>query len=144
MRLLPLMALASLSSCGHVETVDCDHYLRPETARCLELNEAKGERAMLLACLPFSAPVKTSGLWVVGFEKNDFFEGKRPAVESMLTEESDTELVWDGDVRSQSPYNALEVQLTGRRSLCRFTELTPHLIVADELKVKGRQALVAQ
>lgn len=112
--------------------------------RCTEENEAKGQRAVLLNCLPFSDPVKTTGLWVIGFEKNDFFEGKRPAEKDIITQDSDTELVWDGDVRSTAPYDVLEVELTGRRSLCEFTGITPHLIVAEELKVKSRRGAIAR
>ena len=144
MRVLSLLALALLSSCGEEQVVDCRSNLTAKTARCLDENMSKGERGMLLACLPFSEPVKTSGLWVIGFEKNDFFEGKRPITGSIITQDSDTELVWDEDLRSKAPYDALEVEVTGRRSLCEFTKVTPHLIVAENLKVKSRRALVAR
>jgi hypothetical protein len=112
--------------------------------RCMEENGSRGERATLLKCLPYSEPVKITGLWVVGFEKNDFFEGMRPTGESIIRQDSDTELVTNADVRSTAPYDALEVELTGRRSLCRFTEVTPHVIVVDNLKVKSRRGIVAR
>jgi hypothetical protein len=107
-------------------------------------NESRGQRAMLLKCLPFSEPEHITGLWVIGFEKNDFFEGSRPTGPSIITQDSDTELVTDKDVHSTAPYDALEVELTGRRSLCEFSEITPHLIVADHLRVRSRRGLVAR
>jgi len=42
--------------------------------QCADKHREKGEAGRVVACLPFSSPLKTSGIWVVGFEKNDFFE----------------------------------------------------------------------
>ena len=106
-------------------------------------NQSKGDRAMLLKCLPFSEPEKIAGLWVVGFEKNDFFEGRRPTGRSIITRASDTKLVAVDDVRSTAPYDALEVELTGRRLLCPTNPVQPHLIVANDLRVKSRRRLRA-
>ena len=144
MRLVCLLSLALLASCGGQTPVDCSRYEGPDTLRCMEENESKGERAMLLECLPFSGPEKITGLWVIGFEKNDFFEGRRPTGDSIRTQDSDTELVTDEDLHSTAPYDALEVELTGRRSLCEFTGVSPHLVVADDLRVKSRRGLVAR
>ena len=143
MRQLILLALPLLASCEPAR-VDCGRYETPATLSCMDKHEAKGERAMLLACLPFSQPEKVSGVWVTGFERNAFFEGRHLADGSILTEDSDTELVAEEAVRSNERYHALEVELTARRSVCPFTKITPHLIVADRMTVKGRSDLVAR
>jgi hypothetical protein len=68
---LPLM----LGACEKQQPLDCAKGQLPALDHCFDQNRAKGEPASLVACLPFSERLMTSGTWVVGFEKNDFFEG---------------------------------------------------------------------
>ena len=142
-RFVLTLALASLASCGP-EPVECSRFEGAATLRCMDEMESKGERAMLLKCLPFSEPEEISGVWVTGFERNAFFEGRRATDEYILTGYSDTELITAEGGRATENYEALEVELTGRRSLCPFTKITPHLIVADKMKVKSARRLVAR
>jgi hypothetical protein len=144
MRFFCLFALVLLTACGGPRSIDCSQRKDADTLRCIDRNAAKGDRATLLACSPFSGSEKIAGLWVTGFEKNDFFEGDRPSGNEVVTRVSDTELVTDEHVRSAAPYDAMEVELVGRRSMCAITKLKPHLILVDEMKVKERRGLVAQ
>jgi len=147
-RLASLFLLLALVSCGEPDLVDCTKLNTAETLSCMERNEAQGEPAMLLACLPFSSPEKIKGVWILGFEKNDFFAGEWPDEPPPVGRVSHTEVVVSKErlerLRSSAPYDALWVELTGRRSLCRFTGLTPHLIVADNLEVRRRASVVAR
>lgn len=137
-RLIALLGLLGVTGCNRPETVDCTR-INAAALKCSEENHQAGDKAWLLRCLPFSTPVRTRGVWVTGFEKNDFFEYKRPA---SIEETSDTELVLDekNDITDGDPGSteALEVDLIGRRTLCEFTRIKPHLIVVDKITVTRR------
>ncbi len=114
----------------------------------MEKNQPRGEPAMLLACSPFSSPRKVRGVWVVGFEMNEFFAGEWPDEPPPLSRDSDTELVVTEQqserLRSSAPYDVLWVELTGRHSLCPFTSFTPDLIVVEDIEVRRRAPLIAR
>lgn len=114
--------------------------------RCFEQNRAKGEPVRVVACLPFSKPLVTNGIWVVGFEKNDFFEGlgKRvPPADFLWTRSTGASLVVDDKVQERiAPVGpeiyALEVEVVGRRALCPVGLLNAYPIAVEKLKVIRR------
>jgi len=131
------LATVGMSSCTSPSSPDCTHLNPIHTSQCFDQERSKGERQMLLRCFPFSPPEKISGLWVVGFEKNDFFEGKAAPTESDLSKNSGTRLISDDSRPSESGIvKAFQVQLTGRRSICEFSKIDPHLIIVDRITVQ--------
>ena len=109
--------------------------------RCWERNRAKGEASALVGCLPFSEQLSTEGVWVVGFEKNDFFEGKRPPPRDLLWSQSTgAELIVDERVFKPPvhPTQALEVAVVGRRALCPVGLLNAYPIAVQKLRVRRR------
>lgn len=106
----------------------------------MEANKSKGETTMLTACLPFSAPLRTSGIWVVGFEKNDFFEGSKPPPTRVMWEGSTgAELIVDEKTyRSNHRIEALQVEVIGRRALCPIGAANPYPIAVETLQIKRR------
>jgi hypothetical protein len=139
MLLLPL-----LSGCTHHEQVDCTALQWPALSKCFDENKSRGEPASLLACLPFSQPVKTEGTWVVGFEKSDFFEGKRiPPADVMWTQSTGSDLIVDDRTRERiAPAGpqiyAFQVDVVGRRALCPIGVLNSYPIAVERLKIKRR------
>jgi hypothetical protein len=96
---------------------------------------------MLVACLPFSQPLKTSGIWIVGFEKNDFFEGPRPPpAELMWTSSTGAELIVDAKTvhPGGGHIEALEVDVVGRRALCPLGAINPYPIAVQQLQIRRR------
>jgi len=95
---------------------------------------------MLTTCLPFSEPLNTTGIWVVGFEKNDFFEGPKPPSAQIMWEESTgAELVVDEKVyRPNHDIEALEVELVGRRALCPTGVINAYPIAVETLHIRRR------
>jgi hypothetical protein len=147
MRPLSLIALlVSLGACQKEQPLDCMNVDLQSEHDCFEQNRAKGERASLLACLPFSEPLMTTGIWVVGFEKNDFFEGfgkHLPAADFLWTEGTGASLIVDDDVRRRiapvgPKIHALQVDVVGRRALCPVSFPNAYPIVVEKLEVRRR------
>ena len=114
--------------------------------RCFEQNRANGEAASLVACLPFSERLVTSGIWVVGFEKNDFFEGRGarlPPADVMWKQSTGASLIVDDKVQEKvapaGPHvYALQVEVVGRRALCPVGVLNAYPIAVQQLKIMRR------
>lgn len=112
-----------------------------EVDRCWEQHQAKGEASALVACLPFSDRISTEGFWVVGFEKNDFFEGKRPPSNDVLWSQSTgaSLVVDERDFKPPSrPSRAFEVAVVGRRALCPMGVLNAYPIAVEKLHIRRR------
>jgi NMD protein affecting ribosome stability and mRNA decay len=95
----------------------------------------------MVACLPFSERLVTSGVWVVGFEKNDFFEGFTPPADVMWTESTGSSLIVDDKVQEKvaptGPQTyAFEVEVVGRRALCPTSVLNAYPIAVEQLRIK--------
>jgi hypothetical protein len=147
MRAFSLIALlVGISACQKEQSLDCTKVDLPSEERCFERNRAKGEAASLVACLPFSEPLATTGIWVVGFEKNDFFEGWGsvvPAADILWTGSTGASLIVDDKVTEKvAPLGpeiyALQVDVVGRRALCPVGVLNAYPIAVEELKVRRR------
>ncbi len=118
----------------------------PREVRCFEQNRAKGEAASVVACLPFSERLTTSGIWVIGFDHNAFFEGwgARPPPPDVLWNDSTGALliVRDEVLEKLAPSGpqlyAFEVDVVGTRALCPVDGITPYAIAVEQLKVKRR------
>jgi hypothetical protein len=114
--------------------------------RCFDQNRAKGEAVSLVTCLPFSERLTTSGIWVVGFEHNDFFEGwgsRPPPPDIMWKDSTGASLIVQEEVEEKAAPSgprlyALEVDVVGRRALCPVGGITPYPIAVEQLKVKRR------
>lgn len=104
----------------------------------MDENQLKGEATMLTACWPFSEPIKTSGIWVVGFEKNDFFEGpKAPPAQNIWQGSTGAELAVDEKVyEPKHEIEALEVTLVGRRALCPIGVINSYPIAVERLQIR--------
>lgn len=137
-----LAAFATVSACGHQKPVDCTKVDLIALDRCWEKNRSKGEASALVACMPFSERISTDGIWVVGFEKNDFLEGmKRPPNDELLWSESTgAELAVDESLfkRPLHPMAAFEVEVVGRRALCPVGFPNPYPIAVEKLRIKRR------
>jgi hypothetical protein len=148
MRPLSLIALlVAVGACEKEQQLDCTKVDLQNLDRCFEQNRAKGEPASLVACLPFSEPLVTTGIWVVGFEKNDFLEGwgrRLPPADLLWTEASGASLIVDDKVREKiAPVGpeiyALEVDVVGRRALCPVGSIpNAYPIAVEKLKVRRR------
>jgi hypothetical protein len=148
MRGLPLLGLLlALGACQKEQPLDCIKMDLQNLDRCFEQNRAEGEPASLVACLPFSEPLVTTGIWVVGFEKNDFFEGwgrRVPPAELLWTEATGASLIVDDQVREKiAPVGpeiyALQVDVVGRRALCPVGSIpSAYPIAVEKLKVRRR------
>jgi hypothetical protein len=88
--------------------------------------------------------VKTEGTWVVGFEKNDFFEGQqRPRADMMWTKPTASGLIVDDKVQEKvapaGPHiYAFQVNVVGRRPLCPIGIVNPYPVVVQQLKIIRR------
>lgn len=135
--LLPLLV-----ACDTAQPIDCTQLDLAAFERCYDQNRAKGEVAALTGCLPFSRPLTTEGIWVVGFEKNDFFEGpQRPHDKLLWTGSTGAELIVDEEQRPKTPDHqtqAFEVEVSGRRALCSMGVLNPYPIAVEKLKIRRR------
>lgn len=141
MRIIVLaLLLPTLFACDKQRQIDCTHVDWPTLERCMDENQSKGEATMLTACLPFSEPLRTSGIWVVGFEKNDFFEGPKPPPAKIMWEGSTgAELVVDERVFKIGPdIEALQVDVVGRRALCPVGVINSYPIAVEKLQIKRR------
>ena len=142
MRGIVLLALASLVSCGPTR-VDCSHYEAPATLRCMDKNKAKGERAMLLECFPYSKPERIEGTWYYGFELNAFYEGTHaPSAYLGLPGPVDTGLEYDPHLPVDGDVRVLQMELIGRRSQCPMG-LPERIIVVDRV-ISSRVTAVAR
>lgn len=108
--------------------------------QCADKNRAKGEAEMMVACLPFSSLLKTSGIWVVGFEKNDFFEGgPPPPPEIMWRQGTGADLIVDEKLFHPTPdVQAYQVDVVGRRALCPMGAINPYPIAVESLAIRKR------
>jgi hypothetical protein len=147
MRPLSLVALlVAVGACQKEQPLDCINVDLQSVSGCFEQNRAKGEPASLVACLPFSKPLTTTGIWVVGFEKNDFFEGSGrdvPAADFLWTEATGASLIVDEGVqRAVAPVGpkiyALQVDVVGRRALCPVGSPNAYPIAVEKLEVRRR------
>jgi hypothetical protein len=146
MRALQIIALMfAVVACRKEQSLDCTKMDLKSLDRCFEQNRAKGEPASLVACLPFSDPLVTNGIWVVGFEKNDFFEGwdGRFPPGDLWTGTTGAGLIVDEKVLERiAPVGpatyAWEVDVVGRRALCPAGILNPYPIVVEKLNVRRR------
>lgn len=97
---------------------------------------------MLIACLPFSEPLKTSGVWLVGFEKNDFFENPWRPNSTMMQASTGAALIVDEKIyRPGKEIEALQVDLVGRRALCPVGVINSYPIAVEKLRMTKRLAL---
>ena len=144
--LLIMWVLLALGGCRKEEPLDCTKIDMERELRCFDENRAKGEAESAVACLHFSKQLKTSGIWVVGFEKNDFFEGwgqRPPPADIMWTASTGASLIVNDAVRQKvAPpgpgFYAFEVDVVGRRALCPVGGIIPYPIAVEQLKVKRR------
>ena len=130
----------ALGGCTRHEQIDCTAGQWPAWHKCLDDHQSQGTSASFLACLPFSEAINTEGVWVVGFEKNDFFEGPRtPPSEVLWTGSTGTELMVDEKLyRPNNRVEALKVRLIGRRALCPMGLINPYPIIVQSLRISGR------
>lgn len=135
--LVPLFL--ALGSCD-ARVVDCVKIDFATVDRCFQENRAKGDAAKVVACMPFSERISTEGYWVVGFEKNDFFEGSAPPPEKLL---------WSGStgadlIVDEKPFKvpeepqAFEVDVVGRRALCPMSLINAYPIAVEQIHVRRR------
>jgi len=138
-----LLLLPLLGGCTHQERVDCTAIQWPTLSKCFDEHRSHGDGAMLLACMPFSQPIKTEGTWVLGFEVSDFIEGKRPPPADMMwTDPAGSELILDDKVHEKIPpvgpqSYAFQVAVVGRRALCPIG-IREYPIVVSNLKILRR------
>ena len=144
-----LAFLAVLTGCHAARPPDCN-LVAKQASGCIQRFEgARDERRMLLACFPFSEPVRIRGAWVSGFELNSFFEGAEASADLLrfeLTPNPDPRdvrvsnyatLVFGPKAGPSLPpddgkIRLLQVDLIGRRETCPI--LPPvHTIVVDRL-----------
>ena len=92
---------------------------------CLGANAAKGSRAFLLACIPYSKPQRIAGTWAGDFEYNVFFDGQQVTVDRALSAptpsvvlEGAPDLEKDSAGRKQTTVEYIEFD--GRRPLCNL------------------------
>jgi hypothetical protein len=90
----------------------------------------------------------TKGTWVVGFEKNDFFEGPRPPpTDVMWIDSTGADLILDDDklqekVAPAGPQTyAFQVDVVGRRALCPVGNLNAYPVAVEKLKINRRIAI---
>jgi hypothetical protein len=135
-----LAAIAGLSACGRQQPVDCTKIDMASFDRCWAQNRAKGEASAVVACRPFSERLSTEGVWVVGFEKNDFFEGKRqPPNDGFQSRSTGAALIVDERLfKPAHPVRAFEVAVVGRRALCPVGVLNAYPIAVEKLRIRRR------
>jgi len=138
-----------VGACDGEQPLDCTKVDLASLHRCFEENRDKGEAASSVACLPFSKPLLTSGIWVVGFEKNDFLEGwgaRVPPADVMWNESTGAELIVNENILKKLAPNlgpqtyAFQVEVLGRRAMCP-AGLNPYPIAVEKLTVKRRIAV---
>lgn len=142
MRTLTLISLLlTASACGKGQPVDCTKLNMQSVDRCFEKNRTKGEVATLITCLPFSDRLTTDGVWIVGFEKNDFFEGPLTvSPDVMWNQSTGASLVVDDKLHQKiapagPQFYAIQVDVVGRRALCPVGALNPYPIAVESLKI---------
>lgn len=138
--------MLTASACEKGQPVDCTKLNMQSVDRCFEQNRAKGEAATLITCLPFSEPLTTDGVWVVGFEKNDFFEGRLSVPPDVMWNESTgASLIVDDKAQQKiAPvgphFYAFQVEVVGRRALCPVGAMNPYPIAVESLRIVRRIA----
>lgn len=127
-------------ACTSIQPIDCTSLDFATIERCLDENNARGEAAAFLVCLPFSQPLTTGGIWVAGFEKNDFFEGTvRPSNELLWRGSTGAELIVDeATFQPTNETQAFEVEVRGRRALCPVGLANPYPIAVEKLQIRRR------
>jgi hypothetical protein len=145
--LLLIWVLLSMGACQQQKPLDCTKFDLPSVHSCFAKNRSRGEAATLVACLPFSQRLMTTGTWVVGFEKNDFFEWdpRVPPTDVMWTDSTGASLVVNEKVREKlapagPQTNAFHVDVVGRRALCPVGILNSYPIAVEKLKINRRIA----
>lgn len=142
MRPIILLALLPvLVACGKPEPVNCVGMDLEASERCFEDKRDSGWATAMIACYPFSQPLTTQGVWVIGFEKNDFFEGwrRRPPEEVLWTDHTGADLIVDEAMfKPTNETRAFEVAVRGRRALCPLDVINPYPIAVEKLQIKRR------
>jgi hypothetical protein len=137
-----LVVLPLLGGCTRQPQIDCAAIQWPTLSKCFDEHRSEGEYAGYLACFPFSEPLKTEGTWVVGFEKNDFWEGRRPPPAEVLWNDSTGAQLWV-DEKLYRPavgkVEALQVEVVGRRAMCAVGPINPYPIIVQSLHIKAKQ-----
>jgi len=134
----------AIGACAEERPLDCSWIDVARLDQCTERNEAKGQVGSFVACFPFSKRLFTKGVWVVGFEKNDFFEGPRPPpADVMWNESTGASLMVESAIRQKiapagPEFRAFEVDVVGRRALCPTGEFNQYPIAVERLKVRRR------
>lgn len=146
MRALLLICLAlGVCACHDEQALDCTKVDLPSLDRCFEKNRDKGEAARSVACLPFSKPLMTSGIWVVGFEKSDFLEGwgaRVPPADVLWKESTGADLIVDDEMLKKvapsiGPQSyAFQVDVVGRRALCPAGYPNAYPISVEKLTIR--------
>ena len=144
--MLTCLALG-VSACHGGQPLDCTKVDLPRLDSCFDQNRTKGEPASAITCLPFSGRLKTSGIWVVGFERSAFFEGwgaRLPPADIMWNESTGADLIVDDKMLKTAAPDAgrltyaLQVDVLGRRALCPVGALNAYPIAVEQLTVKRR------
>ena len=144
-----LSLLPILGSCDERKLLDCSYTSSSVNSfeQCYNQHRGKGEATALVACLPFSERLQTTGIWVVGFERNDFFEGglRPPPAQYMWHSSTGAELVVDKDAlagqrlfeKTPEPV-AYAVEVVGRRALCPVGAGNAYPIAVEKLVIRRR------
>jgi hypothetical protein len=145
-RALILICLAlGIGACHGEQPLDCTKLDRASQDSCFERNSDKGEAEKSVACLPFSKPLMTSGIWVVGFEKSDFLEGwgaRVPPGDVMWKQSTGADLIVDDEMLKKIAPNlgpqsyAFQVDVVGRRALCPAGYPNAYPISVEKLTVR--------
>jgi len=122
--------------------VDCTTFDMAAFNECWGKNRAQGETSSVVACRPFSDRISTEGVWVVGFEKSDFFDGKRrPPDDVLWSQSTGAELIVDERLFKPPVHpRAFEVAIVGRRALCPMGVLNAYPIAVEKLHIRRRIA----
>lgn len=126
-----LLCFATVAGCKASPPQDCSLAGR-QVLQCMEDHIGSDDRALLLACLPFSKPQRISGTWVYGFELNQFFSGQRASSQFLRSVESDTSLEVEDDIPNDERRRVFQVDVIGRRSRCDMG-VPKHVIVVDRV-----------
>lgn len=132
--------MIALTACDEQPLVDCTRLDMAAVERCWDRRRGDGEASAVVACLPFSQRLSTEGFWVVGFEKNDFFEGKnRPPDKVLWSGSTGAALILnEGVFNVPERTQAFEVSVVGRRALCPMGATHAYPIAVEKLEVRRR------
>ena len=122
---------AVLTGCNAGPPQDCK-MAGKQALQCLERNDGKSDRDLLLACFPFSKPERIAGAWVYGFETSEFYEGERASPEHLKGRASDTDLELEVELGLDSRPRVYQVDFIGRRSQCDMG-LPSNILLVDRV-----------